>query len=135
MANKIVIGWKKKIDLPEWGIYGLRAKVDTGAKTSSLHVEDIEVLPHGRVRFYVVVQKKEPRKRVEVVTRVLRIARIRTNTESVATRIFVATRIHVGSVEDTIELNLEDRGNFIYRMLLGRTALTGRFVVDVSKSK
>ncbi len=135
MPNKIIIGWKKKVKLPDWGISSLRAKVDTGAKTSSLHVEDITILPGRKVQFFVVTRRKEPKRRIKVVTHIIRKARVRTCSESTTTRIFVGTRIQIGSVEQHIELNLVDRDNLIHRMLLGRSALEGKFVVDVSRSK
>ena len=53
----IVIGWTELVDLPEWGIKDLRAKVDTGARTSALHVENIEELPRGYVRFDVILHR------------------------------------------------------------------------------
>jgi len=46
-----LIGWNEYVELPEWGIRRLRAKVDTGARSSALHVEQIELLPRNRVRF------------------------------------------------------------------------------------
>ena len=51
------IGWNEFVDIPEWGIKGLRAKVDTGARSSALHVENIERLSRDRVRFDVVLHR------------------------------------------------------------------------------
>ncbi|CAN0565185.1 unnamed protein product, partial [Laminaria digitata] len=50
----IVIGWREKIDLPEWGLMRVRAKTDTGARTSAIDVADIEELGDGKIRFRVV---------------------------------------------------------------------------------
>jgi hypothetical protein len=126
-----VVGWNEYVELPEWGVRRLRAKVDTGARTSALHVENIEELPRGRVRFDVVLHRAHRDRRVPVETRVVRRGRVRSSTGHYATRIFVATRLRLGPVEKTIELSLVDRGPMIFRMLLGRTALAGAFLIDV----
>ena len=53
-SEPLLIGWTEYVDLPEWGITRVRAKVDTGARSSALHVENIKELPRGRIRFDVV---------------------------------------------------------------------------------
>ena len=55
---RILIGWNEYVDIPEWGIERLRAKIDTGAWSSALHVENIEELPRGRVCFDVVLHRR-----------------------------------------------------------------------------
>jgi hypothetical protein len=127
MATDPVIGWCEYVALPDWGIAALRAKADTGARSSALHVETIEELPRGRVRFDVVLHRKF-RRRVRVEARILRRARVRSSNGVYSTRIFVRTRVRIGTIERFVELSLVDRGLMIYRMLLGRTALEGLFV-------
>lgn len=122
-----VIGWSEYVALPDWGIAALRAKADTGARSSALHVEAIEELPRGRVRFDVVLHRLR-RRRVTVEARIRRRARVRSSNGHYATRIFVRTRVRIGPVERRVELSLVDRGSMIYRMLLGRSALHGLFV-------
>lgn len=122
-----VIGWSEYVALPEWGIAALRAKADTGARSSALHVEAIEELPRGRVRFDVVLHRLR-RRRVTVEARIRRRARVRSSNGHYTTRIFVRTRVRIGTVERRVELSLVDRGSMIYRMLLGRSALQGLFV-------
>jgi len=130
---KVVIGWAEDVDLPEWGISCLRAKVDTGARTSALHVEDLAVLADGRVRFHVVVNRKHPRKPVAVCAPVVKWGRVRSSTGHYTMRCFVKTRVRIGNVEKIIEVSLVSREKMQYRMLLGRTALGKDFLVDVSK--
>lgn len=127
----LVIGWNEYVDLPEWGIHGLRAKVDTGARSSALHVEDIEVLPHGRVAFDVILHRQKRERRVRVETAIRRRARVRSSTGHRNERIFVATEVAIGPVRRTIELSLVDRERMIFRMLLGRSALAAHFLIDV----
>ncbi len=49
--SKLIIGWREVISIPEWGILKLRAKMDTGARSSAIDVASSEILPEGRVRF------------------------------------------------------------------------------------
>ena len=125
----ILIGWNEYVDIPDWGIRRLRAKVDTGARSSALHVENIEELPRGRVRFDVVLHRKKRDRRVHVTTRIARRGRVRSSTGHYETRIFVEAPVQIGPVLREVEVSLVDRERMIYRMLLGRTALAG-FLID-----
>lgn len=127
----VLIGWNEHVDLPDWGVRGLRAKVDTGARTSALHVEDIRELPRNRVRFDVILDRRKSHRRVHVETHVLRRGRVRSSSGHYTQRLFVATRLVLGPVEREIEVSLVDRGPMIFRMLLGRSALAGAFWIDV----
>lgn len=129
------IGWNEYVDLPRWGIAGLRAKVDTGARTSALHVDNVELLSHGRVRFEVVLHRGKRDRRVPVSTRVHRQGRVRSSSGHYETRIFVKTALQIGPVEREVELSLVDRQKMVFRMLLGRTALAGAFLVDVTHDR
>jgi len=123
-----VIGWSEYVSFPEWGIGALRAKADTGARTSALHVEEIEELPRDWVRFQVVLDRRSQRRRVSVETRILRRGRVRSSNGQYSTRIFVRAEVRIGPMRRTIELSLVDRGSMIHRMLLGRSALEGLIV-------
>lgn len=129
----LVIGWSEYVDLPDWGIRRLRAKVDTGARTSALHVDGIEELPGGRVHFEVVLHRKKRDRRIRVETRIQRRGRVRSSTGHYTTRIFVKTHLRLGPTEHEIELSLVDREKMLHRMLLGRSALEGHYLVDVSR--
>lgn len=132
-SEPVLIGWTEFIDLPDWGVKRLRAKVDTGAKTSALHVENIEELPRGFVRFDVVLHRHKRDRRIHVKAKVSRRARVRSSSGHMAERLFVKTRFALGSVEKDIEVSLVDRERMIYRMLLGREALQGPFLIDVDR--
>jgi hypothetical protein len=133
MRERTLIGWNEYVDLPEWGVRNLRAKIDTGARTSALHVENIQVLPRGRVRFDVVVHRKKRDRHVHVAAPVTRRARVKSSNGQFEYRYFVTTRLRLGPVEKDIEISLVDRGEMIHRMLLGRSALGGDFLIDVSR--
>jgi hypothetical protein len=71
-------------------------------------------------------------RRVRVTTRVVRRGRVRSSTGHYETRIFVTAPVRIGPVERDVEVSLVDRERMIFRMLLGRTALEGRFLIDPS---
>lgn len=133
VSNKVVIGWTEYVDLPDWGIGPLHAKIDTGARTSALHVEDLTPLPDGQVLFHVILSRKLAHKRVEVCAPVTRWGRVRSSTGHYSMRCFVATRVRIGPIEKEIEVSLISRERMLYRMLLGRQALAKEFVVDVTR--
>lgn len=126
----VSIGWSEMVDLPEWGVRRLRAKVDTGARTSALHVEDIEPLPRDRVGFDVVLHRRVRDRRIHVTAPVVRRSRVRSSTGEYQLRYFVETQVRLGPVTRTVEISLVDRGDMIFRMLLGRSALANAFVID-----
>jgi hypothetical protein len=131
--DKLIVGWNEYVDLPEWGVRRLGAKVDTGARTSALHVDGIELLPRGRIRFDVVVHRTKRDRHVHVRTKIVRRARVKSSNGQFERRYFVKTTLTLGPVEKEIEISLVDRGRMAHRMLLGRTALQGDFIVDVSR--
>jgi hypothetical protein len=133
VARPVRIGWAERVDLPAWGIVGLRAKVDTGARSSALHVDRIEELDRDRVRFEVVLDRRHPDHRVTVETRIVRRALVRPSTGHSAVRLFVMAPVRIGPVEHEIEVSLAGRERMIFRMLIGRSALTSLFLVDVSE--
>jgi hypothetical protein len=127
----VLIGWTEYVDLPDWGVSRLLAKIDTGARSSALHVENIRLLPRDVVLFDVVLHREKRDRRVRVRAHVKRRARVRSSNGQLSQRLFVETRLRLGPVEKTIEVSLVDREHMIHRMLLGRAALAGPFLVDV----
>lgn len=121
------------MDLPDWGITGIKAKVDTGARTSALHVEDLQHLENGRVLFHVAYSRRPPFKLKEVEADALKWSRVRSSTGHYNERCFVRTRIRIGYIEREVELSLVSREKMLFRMLLGRKALEHAFWVDVSR--
>jgi hypothetical protein len=128
----VVIGWTEYVDFPEWHVKNVRAKIDTGARSSALHVDNIEMLPGGLVAFDVVRNRKSRQHR-RVLARVSRTGRVRSSSGHATQRIFVETTMRLGPVEKRIELSLTDRGSMIHRMLIGRSALGSSFLIDANK--
>ena len=132
-SRKLTVGWHEGVALPDWGIGEVEAKLDTGARSSALHVDKIEPLPGHRIGFDIVLSKSS-RRRVHVVTHVSRTGRVRSSTGHTDTRFFVRTRVQLGPIERVVELSLVNRSVMRFRMLLGRTALVG-VVVDPSRTR
>ena len=124
----LVIGWNEYVALPKWGITGLRAKTDTGARTSALHVENIEPVGLRRVRFDVILSRTKRERRVHVEAPITRTGRVRSSTGHYQMRYFVRTVLRIGPAEREVEMSLVDRERMIYRMLLGRSALSGLLI-------
>jgi hypothetical protein len=135
LAGRTLIGAAEYVQLPAWGIARVRAKIDTGARTSALHVANLEELPRGRVRFDVVLQRaSNSPKSVHVEARVVRRAKVRSSLGDEEERTFVKTMLVLGGVAKEIEIGLSARYEMRYRMLLGRTALADDFLVDPGRS-
>jgi hypothetical protein len=131
--EKAIIGWSEYIDFPDWGIGRIKAKIDTGARTSALHVESLEELPDGEVRFEVIHGTRRNPRRKTITAKALKWARVRSSNGHFQTRCFVLARVQVGPVLKQIELSLVSRDKMLFRMLLGRKALEHDFLVNVSK--
>lgn len=127
--DKITLGWREYVRLPDWGIR-VRAKVDTGARTSAIHVDHVEELGGDRIRFEVVVREKPERKTVWIEAETVREAAVKPSSGKRQNRPVVRTMMKLGGVKQKIELSLVCRKGMLCRMLIGRKALEGRYVVD-----
>lgn len=125
-----VVGWKEHGALPDWGIRRLRMKLDTGARTSALHVAEVEILKDDRVRFAVVLGRGDDARRRIVETPLIDIRNVRDTGANEEARPVVRTRIVCGPVDTTTEVTVTDRSGMNFRMILGRTALAGHCLVD-----
>jgi hypothetical protein len=132
-GQRVTIGYAEYVDLPDWGIERLRAKIDTGARTSSLHVTNIEELPGDRIAFDVVRDRRRHYKHVRCEANVVRRSRVRSSNGVMQTRYVVETTLRLGEVTKTVEVSLSSRGRMIYRMLLGRRSLADDFLIDAGK--
>lgn len=131
--GQVTIGWREFVALPDWGIRSVRAKIDTGARTSAIHTGAIETLDDGRIRFEVIVRERPVRKTVWVTAEPVRESVVKPSTGEKQQRIVCRTRMRLGPVEREIELSLVPRDGMLCRMLLGRKGLDGRFIVDPSR--
>lgn len=129
-AAKITVGWRERIDLPDWGLKGVRAKIDTGAKTSAIDVAEIEELPNGDIRFEVVGRQKPVRRTKWVTATPVRTAMVKPSHGEPQKRFVCLTPIRIGDRTHDVEISLVCRRNMLCRMLVGRSALEGYYVVD-----
>ena len=132
-----IIGWREWIALPGLGVKFVKAKIDTGARSSSLHAFDIELFEQDGVkwaRFKVnPVQRKETWI-VQSTAPVIDMRSIRSSSGQSEIRPVVKTAVRLLGQEFDIELTLTDRNKMGFRMLLGREAFRKRFLIDPGKS-
>ena len=127
-----VIGWKETVDLPEWGIQSILAKSDTGARRSALDVEDIVELPGKRVQFNIVLDRKDRTRTKTVVAAIDHQTHVRSSNGEKHERYFVRTTVKIHGRTKEVEFSLVARNSMVCRILLGRKALEGDFLVDPS---
>lgn len=130
--NKHTIGWREYIDLPEWHVRNLKVKVDTGARSSCLHVENIKEYKTGHVKFDIVMGSKNRHRHIK--TEIIKKGYVKSSNGERARRWFVQTIIKIGPVQKQVVFSLVDRTKMNFRALLGRKALEDDFIVDVNKS-
>lgn len=132
-----VIGWREQIALPELGIPELKAKIDTGARSSALHAFDIETFQDdGRmmVRFKVHPYQRDSDRTVFAQAEVIDQREVRNSGGHTQLRPVIQTTVVLGEFAFPIELTLTNRDKMGFRMLLGRQAVRWRFLVDAGQS-
>jgi hypothetical protein len=132
-----VIGWREWVRLPELGIEIIKAKVDTGARSSSIHAFDLEEFEREDqtfVRFKVHPVQRKSNVVVETEARVLEYRSIRSSSGAATTRPVIVTDVELLGLTWPVELTLANRDEMGFRMLLGREAFRRRFLVDAGKS-
>jgi hypothetical protein len=134
-AISVVLGWREWLALPDLGIRAIRAKVDTGARSSALHVDALETDFRDGVewvRFHLGSDGLFEHEWAEA--RVLDRRFVTDSGGHRAERIFIHTALLIAGQRRDIEINLSHRRNMLFPMLLGRTAMAGRFLVDPQRS-
>lgn len=136
-ANLQTIGWREWVDLPDLGLQDIKVKVDTGARTSALHAFDVESFHDGgqhRVRFSMhPLHRRDDA--VQVCEADVVDERVVTNSGGQReSRFVIATTLAFAHERWPVEMTLTARDDMMFRMLLGRTAMNGRFVVDPGRS-
>lgn len=130
--QQIVIGWWEWVRLPGVATTVIRAKADTGAAASSLHAENLELFKKGDVDF---AQFRLSDKEELVEMRVVEMRQVRSSNGETQIRPVVLIPVEVAGVTFAIDCTLTDRTPMAYPMLLGRSALAGRFLVDSGREK
>lgn len=133
MSDKITVGNLELCDLPELGIKGLHVRVDTGAATSSLHVdniEEVEVDDEVWIKFDIHPDIHDVKKLLRCQAKIAGKRKVKSSTATRQRRYVIETDIVMASQRWKIELTLTDRSEMTYLMLFGREAMAGRFLVD-----
>lgn len=129
VEGKTLIGWREYVTLPDWGVK-LRAKADTGARSSAIDVFHLEELDDGRVRFEVATDDRRSAKPAVIEADVKRRARVSSSFGDSHERIFVKARIKLAGRMLETEVGLVNREKMRWRILLGRRSLEEQFVVE-----
>jgi len=132
-----IIGWREYVGLPGLGIKSIKVKVDSGARSSSLHAADLRFFDRNGVQW--VHFKVHPIQRsrawaVEVEAQVLEFRSVRSSSGIAKMRPVIMTDVELLGTSWPVELTLASRDNMGFRMLLGREAFRNRFLVDGGKS-
>jgi len=132
-----IIGWREWISLPQLGIKFIKAKIDTGARSSSLHAFDTEFFDQDGaqwVRFKVNPVQRNESWVVEAAAPVFESRAIRSSSGEAQVRPVIVTPLQLFGERFDIELTLADRNQMGFRMLLGREAFRRRFLIDPGRS-
>ncbi|HEX4819849.1 MAG TPA: RimK/LysX family protein [Acidimicrobiales bacterium] len=135
MTDKPVIGWREWVSLPELGVEWVKAKIDTGAKSSSIHAWDIDVDDAaGEVRFNLCPRQDDESFVIAARAPLVEHREVRSSNGEVDVRPVIRTAAVVRGFTYDIELSLASRDEMGFRMLLGRSAVRRRFLIDPGKS-
>ncbi|ADD67905.1 protein of unknown function DUF785 [Denitrovibrio acetiphilus DSM 12809] len=131
-----VIGLTDRIDFPEFDLFDIAAKIDTGAHTSSIHCHSIRTFLSDdiqRVAFKVLDPSHKKYCEKEIVMDICKIRNVKSSNGITETRYSVRTKVIIFNKTYSIELTLTNRKDMKFPVLIGSRMLSGKFIVDVSK--
>ena len=131
------IGWREWVALPDLKVGAIKAKIDTGARTSALHAYRIEPFRRGGalwLRFELHPLQRSEARKVTCEARAIDERMVRNSGGGVERRYIIRTMLKLGDEVWPIELALANRDQMGFRMLLGRTALEGRALIEPGRS-
>jgi len=135
--SKMALGWREWVGLPDLGIDRIKAKVDTGARTSALHAFQVTPFAENgreRVEFLIHPIQKDNGTVVTCVADVIDKRTVRDSGGHAEERYVIETTLAIGDQRWPIEMTLTARDDMLFRMLLGRTAIKRRATVDPGRS-
>ena len=131
------IGWREWVALPDLGVTRVKAKIDTGARSSALHAFDLEHFRrrgHDMVRFAIHTLQRSSKRVIVAEAEMLDERIVRSSNGVNAVRPVILTRVELLGESWPIKLTLASRDEMGFRMLLGRQAVRGRFLIDPGRS-
>ncbi|MFP4103375.1 ATP-dependent zinc protease family protein [Coleofasciculus sp.] len=132
-----IIGWRERVALPDLGISQIKAKIDTGARSSALHAFDVETFSRDDktiVRFKVHPYQRDTHRTVCAEAELIDQRQVRNSGGHAQLRPVIQTMVELNGERWLIELTLTNRDVMGFRMLLGRQAVRKRFLVDAGRS-
>jgi hypothetical protein len=136
-SSLLLIGWKEYVEFPEWDLRRVKAKIDTGARTSALDVVsyDLAEAEGGGLiaRLRLALHRRHPGRLIEIDVPVLRTVVVANSSGMREQRPLIEAIVRLGPVTRRIRLTVTNRAGMRFRMILGREALLGQFLVDVSQ--
>jgi hypothetical protein len=132
-----VLGWREWVALPDLGINAIKAKIDTGARSSALHAFEVETFSQAgqeKIRFKVHPRQRDTTRTVIAEADLLGQREVRNSGGHVELRYAIQTSVEIGGMCWLIDLTLTNRDTMGFRMLLGRQAIRGHFLVNPGRS-
>lgn len=132
-----MIGWREWIALPEFGVARIKVKVDTGARSSSLHAFDTKTFERDGtewIEFSIHPNQRDDRTSLRVEAQLHDRRKVRPSTGKAKVRPVVLVPVTLGTATWPVEITLVRRDMMGFRMLLGRQAVRGHYLVDPGRS-
>ncbi len=126
LFSKEILGEIDKFNLPLFKLKNIEARIDTGAKTSSIHATKIEILEDKFVKFKLLGK-------YDFLEPIYKIQEVKSSNGQKMKRVFIKSKIEIFDKDYEIEFSLNDRTNMQFPLLIGRELLEKGFVVDVTK--
>jgi hypothetical protein len=131
-AAPVMVGWAERARIFP-GNLPMQAKLDTGANTSSLNVESYEIVEHDGKKWARITAANRANAKRTYELEVIRFSKTKDHGGPLRIRPVVSLEICIAGIRKTAELNVSKRGNFIYKLLLGRRFLANTFTIDPSR--
>lgn len=136
--NKEILGWREWVAFPKLKVLGIKAKIDTGARSSAIHADNVIIYRTNtgvdRVRFSVCPRQRDNKYVIDCSAKILDKRKIKSSSGHQEKRITILTPVRIGNHEWPIELTLTNRDEMGFRLLIGRKALGDKFLVDPKRS-
>jgi hypothetical protein len=133
LKEKVLIGRVEWVALSDLKIKH-KARIDTGAKTTSMHAVNIEEVEQRGEKFVKFQTLDSEGKVIELVRKVDTTQKVSNTAGFISKRYVIKEKIKMGDIEREVLVNLNDRSKMDYKFLVGRNLLLGRFIVDVARS-
>lgn len=137
MTDLLTVGWREWLALPELGLPAIKAKVDTGAKTSALHAFQVDTFNRQGeewVRFNMHPLQNDNDLVVECEARLLEQRQVTDSGGHQEMRYVIQTRLQIAGLDMPVQLTLTNRDSMRFRMLLGRQAMNNHMLVNPAAS-